>query len=328
MLRQLLYQDYELTEGYDKEMCIYQTSEYPAFAELRQKRTASLKEHMIYRRQIEALSLLDEVRRYVSEHQLVSTRDLSIGITDGNNWGHRKLSSVALDYLFNTGELWVADRKATIKYYTMTDKIIGNAVNIFADQPSKCFIDWYVLRRIQAVGALWAVSGSAWLGYYLKDPQIRNAALQRLLADKKICRILVEGLSEPFYCAAADQIYLSDFCEPTPAKIIAPLDNLIWDRKMTSKVFDFTYSWEVYLPKSKRKYGYYVLPVLYQNRFIARFEPLKLAPGQPFDLLNWWWEADVVVDDLMIESIIVMMKQFAAYLKVPYNSAYLSKLRL
>ena len=56
------------------------------------------------------------------------------------------------------------------------------------------------------------------------------------------------------------------------ARFIAPLDNLLWDRKMLEMLFGFSYRWEVYTPVAKRKFGYYVLPVLYNDRFVARFE--------------------------------------------------------
>jgi len=60
---------------------------------------------------------------------------------------------------------------------------------------------------------------------------------------------------------------------------------------MTKALFDFEYSWEVYVPKIKRKYGYYVLPVLCGGKFVARFEPEYNRAGQPLKILNWWNES-------------------------------------
>ena len=57
------------------------------------------------------------------------------------------------------------------------------------------------------------------------------------------------------------------------AAIIAALDNLLWDRDMIREVLDFDYVWEVYKPAAGRRYGYYVLPVLWAGRSVARFEP-------------------------------------------------------
>ena len=60
---------------------------------------------------------------------------------------------------------------------------------------------------------------------------------------------------------------------PHQAAIIAPLDNLMWDREIIKVLFGFNYRWEVYKPDKEREYGYYVLPIIYGERFIARFEP-------------------------------------------------------
>jgi uncharacterized protein YcaQ len=62
-------------------------------------------------------------------------------------------------------------------------------------------------------------------------------------------------------------------------RVLAPLDNLLWDRVLVHKLFDFQYTWELYVPAKKRKYGYYVLPILYHNKIIARMEPVKPEPG-------------------------------------------------
>jgi uncharacterized protein YcaQ len=56
--------------------------------------------------------------------------------------------------------------------------------------------------------------------------------------------------------------------------LLSPFDNLICDRKRTATLFDFTYSSEFYTPKHKRKYGYYVMPILYGDRLIGRLDPI------------------------------------------------------
>ena len=56
------------------------------------------------------------------------------------------------------------------------------------------------------------------------------------------------------------------------AAFIAPLDNFTWDRDLLRWMFDFDYIWEVYKPVKQRRFGYYVLPVILGDRFIARFD--------------------------------------------------------
>jgi uncharacterized protein YcaQ len=73
-------------------------------------------------------------------------------------------------------------------------------------------------------------------------------------------------------------------------ELLAPLDNLLWDRKLIRALFDFDYTWEVYKPREQRKYGYYVLPVLRGNKLAARVEPVIDAKARRLRILNVWWE--------------------------------------
>ena len=88
---------------------------------------------------------------------------------------------------------------------------------------------------------------------------------------------------------------------------------MLWDRGLLEKIFGFKYSWEVYLPASKRKYGYYVIPVLYKNRIVARMEPEKQKNGKSFIVKNWWWEKDISIDNDLKDAILLAMKRFAKY---------------
>lgn len=120
-----------------------------------------------------------------------------------------------------------------------------------------------------------------------------------------------------------DVKFLSTYSNKKEVKFLAPLDNLIWDRAMTSEIFDFEYRWEVYTPVPKRKYGYYVLPVLYGNKFIARFEPEKIKKGRPLTIKNWWWENGIDIKDELLEEIHLAIERFADYLDVPCYDNYL-----
>lgn len=99
-------------------------------------------------------------------------------------------------------------------------------------------------------------------------------------------------------------------------RFLAPLDNLLWDRTLIKQVFQFDYSWEVYTPVDKRKYGYYVLPVLYGNRFVARFEPEMYRGEKELNIKQWWWEERVSITDEMIFELKKAFVDFCKYLCV------------
>jgi uncharacterized protein YcaQ len=101
---------------------------------------------------------------------------------------------------------------------------------------------------------------------------------------------------------------------PPQAAIVGPLDNLMWDRTLLRWVFDFDYVWEVYKPAAQRRYGYYVLPVLYGDRFIARFDPAYDKRRRELTIANWWWEAGVAPDEAMQAALAGCFREFLGFL--------------
>ena len=98
------------------------------------------------------------------------------------------------------------------------------------------------------------------------------------------------------------------------AALIGALDNALWDRNMLRWIFDLEYIWEVYKPVRERKYGYYVLPVLYGDRFVARVDPVYDRKVRELTLKNWWWENGVQPDDRMKAALATCMEEFMRYL--------------
>jgi uncharacterized protein YcaQ len=86
---------------------------------------------------------------------------------------------------------------------------------------------------------------------------------------------------------------------PPGVAFVAPLDPLVWDRDLLRKLFAFDYLWEVYVPEAKRRWGYYVLPVLFGDRFVGRIEPRIDRRAGVLDVVGLWWEAgfDPLADD-------------------------------
>lgn len=71
---------------------------------------------------------------------------------------------------------------------------------------------------------------------------------------------------------------------------------------------------EVYKPKAKRKYGYYVLPVIYGDRFVARFDPAFDKKRRALTISNWWWEPGIVAGDAMQAALVACFRDFMRYL--------------
>src|SRR5439155_5885513 len=97
--------------------------------------------------------------------------------------------------------------------------------------------------------------------------------------------LAVEGCS-PLYCLAGDVRLLDSAETPTAPKLLAPLDPLIYDRRLTRQLWNYDYTWEVYTPTVRRVRGYYALPVLVDAELVGHVDPKADRANQKLKILN------------------------------------------
>jgi uncharacterized protein YcaQ len=150
----------------------------------------------------------------------------------------------------------------------------------------------------------------------------RKAALSRLLKQGRVVEVSVDGVRLPLYMRSEDRVTLNKILDCSPplsrAVIVAPLDNLLWDRGLVEELFGFHYRWEVYKPVAERRFGYYVLPILYGDRFVARFEPGRDKKNGDLVIKKWWWESGVEQSTRMQFDLLHCLKRFLNYLGADY----------
>ena len=313
MLEQLLYKDRLLIDGWDKMMSIYLREDWAFFHFVREERGKEAIEILQHRNSSEALLHTTQILELIAQNGAMLPKQIKIGSADSGRWGHRNLSSAALDYLFHIGKVGVAKKVNVIKVYDLIENLLPGEI-LSQPNPFKSeydFTKWYIYRRLGSVGMLWNKNGGGWIATLMGDKKLRQYILDEYISDGLVQCVEIDGITEKFYVRTED-MHLFDVKNPIETdkiRFIAPLDNLLWERGMLSKVFDFNYTWEVYIPAEKRKFGYYVLPVLYGNRFIARFEPEKSKTH--IKIKNWWWENDVSVSNTLIECILCEMERFS-----------------
>ena len=315
MLQELLYRDRKLVDGFDKNMSIYAVEDWPFFHRIRD---AVSKKPGKSHEQVKAI--LPKVRQAIEERGPISSLDLDFGPSVNWAWAPARLARAALESMYLWGELIIHHRVHTRRVYDFADRYIPSDI-LSATEPNindEQYHDWYVLRRLGSVGMLWQRSGDAWLGMRGIKSKERAAAFNRLHKKGLLSEISVEGIDIPLYMKHKDQglleTVLSNGKCRASAAILAPLDNLIWDRRLIYELFDFHYRWEVYKPAGEREYGYYVLPVLYGDRFVARFEPGLIKKNMELTVKNWWWEDGVRHTKTMHASLHTCFKRFMKYL--------------
>ncbi len=319
MLTELLYSDRSLIDGWDKMMAVYSAKDWCNFHRVRAIKKIKVEDTLAYRNSADALGHVKKVHTYVKMNGPSRPANIDLGKTNNGSWGHGKISSATMDYMFHIGTLGIHDKTNTQKIYDLTENLLPKEI-LDADDPFKSdqeFYKWYLKRRIGSIGIYWDKNGGGWLGHFISNSKIRLKLLKELVVDGGLIPINVEGFTESFYIRVED-IALLENTKPitkAKAKFLAPLDNLLWDRKLIKDLFNFDYKWEVYKPVKLREYGYYVLPVLYGNKLVARFEPELHRESGPLELINWWWEKDFKVTDRAIDAVLKAFDDFCKYLK-------------
>jgi len=317
MLDDLLYQDRVLFDGWDKMRSILPVEDWPCF----QRRREAAKNHR-GRSRDEVDAIVPAVRRELEARGPLSSIDLDFGRTVDWHWAPARLARAALESMCDWGDLIIHHKVNTRKVYDLAHKHIPHQI-LSAPDPNETieqYHEWYVRRRVGSVGLVPDGGGAAgaWLGLPGIKSGERAAIVERLLERGALLQVDVEGLAQPCLMQSEDAATLDrvlcDDSMPLRASIIAPLDNLIWDRRFVEALFGFSYSWEVYKPVEQREYGYYVLPVLYGDRFIARFEPGRDKVRDALTIANWWWEEGVTLSPEMQAALVDCLCTFLTYL--------------
>ena len=302
MLRDSLYKDRLLIDYADKELSIWPTEDWPYFSSYREKSLALGKT-------FDGLETLKEQAiRYIEEHGPVCSDSLPIegeifwhsSMHWSGNW-HKKSPAArsVLEQLYTDGVLIIHHKKGSRKYYDLAKKHIPADI-LEAENPCKdedSFIAWRVLRRIGAVGLLWDKNSTAFLGININADR-RKKVLEELTDSGKVNSVMVEGIRQVFYYRSEDEPLMRAVVEGKadlkPRMVFfAPLDPLMWDKALVFAIWDFRYSWEIYTPASKRKYGYYTLPILYGEKFVGRIEAIPDRKEHILHVKGLWWEEGV-----------------------------------
>ncbi|MCK8060130.1 MULTISPECIES: DNA glycosylase AlkZ-like family protein [unclassified Fusibacter] len=317
-LTELLYKEKLLLDGWDKMMSIVLSEDWSYLEPIRKAMTHSVKATLRNRKSIEALELVDAIHEHIKKSGPTRTKDLDMGKTERGVWGHGKLSSAALDYMFHEGSLCVENKEHAIRCFDLSSRIVPaehyhKKVDFSSDE---AFFKWYLLRRLSSTGLLWAKSGGGWLGHGISKATIRKPLLHELHREGLVKTVAIEGFKEPFYMLTSLTDLISQLNDPPQPifKFIAPLDNLMWDRDLIEDLFNFKYRWEVYTPVIKREFGYYVLPVLMGDTFVARFEPEHYRQGDLLVIKHWWWEPGIKVTKNLLNHRKNALRRFSTYL--------------
>ena len=201
----------------------------------------------------------------------IENRSLTPAISDG--WGQVSERSVArmLDLLWVRGEVGVSRREGGKRLWDLLARCLP------AELPRETLSDRQVVRRaaLRALRMLGVARAPHIRAHFTRNryPDL-EAVLAELAADGVILPVAVGDLGGGWWVHAADAELLASLDSGERRRgrttLLSPFDNLLCDRARTEQLFGFSHRLEIYVPRAKRRWGYFVMPILHGDRLVGR----------------------------------------------------------
>jgi uncharacterized protein YcaQ len=288
----LLYERREIFEAYNKGLSLVPTSEFGWFrGNLSRNAPRTLAENAdVAKRVLERIRAEGPLSALDFERVRGTTTD----------WFGMETNAVraVLEASAVTGVLGLARREGNRRYYDVLERLLPAEV-LASKLPLEEQLRYKLLSRYRAHGLL-GVGGAGdvfgglgparpderWPGY-----PGRNALREQLVERGDLVSVQVEGVSGKRFVLPEEIKLLEAPPEPLPSvAFVPPFDPIVWDRKLLASLFGFEYVWELFVPPAKRRWGWYVLPIVFRDRFVGRIEPRIERDEARVQVLDVWWE--------------------------------------
>ena len=225
--------------------------------------------------------VIEQVYKKVKKDGVTNSASVGERKTKSGGWWDWKIEKRALEYLYTTGRLMVAYRENFQKQYDLAERVIppGIETEPLSNEQASEFVVETTLRSL-GLGSHQDVrtylgqlpARKLWNG---KRTEMESF-LDQKASDGRIVEVSIESLKDRYFVlkenakslASSSQTIAGD----SPVKILSPFDNITRERHFPSKIWDFDYKIECYVPEPKRVYGYFVLPILDGIDFAGRMD--------------------------------------------------------
>ncbi len=243
--------------------------------------------------------LANRIRDHIRDTGPVSTaafRDVNHRVQwwwDNDESTSTTAARAVMEALFVTGELGIGRRDRSRRYYDLIERLVPREL-LATHAPQEEQLRHRLLSRHRGVG-LMAVGGPGELVMGTGKAPERAEVTAKLVEEGTLIPVQVEGFRERRH-VLADEWTLVEATATANAKtraavtFVAPLDPLMWDRRLVKGLFGFEYIWEVYVQAPKRRWGYYVLPILFGDRLVGRIEPKYDRAARSLRIAGIWFE--------------------------------------
>jgi uncharacterized protein YcaQ len=199
-----------------------------------------------------------------------------------------------MEALFVTGRIGIARREGNRRYYDLIERLVPPKL-LRLEESEEDAMTHRLLSRFRATGLTTPVGTQMEVMYSAGNTADRVRRTARLVDEGLLLPVELEGHKGLRYVIADEEPILEATADRATqlaagVSFLAPLDPLVWDRKMLRTLWGFDYLWEVYVPEAKRRWGYYVLPILFGDRMAGRIEPRLDRKTRTLNILGIWFE--------------------------------------
>lgn len=287
MLNPLLAKDRLIFEHFTHDASVIPMTTLPAWR--RQYRRMYDKANHWYT-QVAGSDLMHDIKTRIATEGALSTHAFDTKNDRPKEMWARPPHKRALDYMWLTGDLATCFRKDFIKFYNLPERVFPEELRE-RQLSEDAELDWLLSSAIDHIAT--GTPGEIQRFWDASSAQETKG----WLAKANLTKVEIENadgtLTEAF--AAKDiEDRLSQLAAPsTRLRIVNPFDPVTRDRARLERLFSFDYRIEMFVPAAKRKWGYYVYPILEKDRFVGRIEVKAIRAKSQLNVINFWPEPGI-----------------------------------
>ncbi len=302
-----------LFETWAHAMCQLPTAHYPWYHAYIQQKQLKESQWQLDRLDIDMAPIIEHVLEAIRGRGPLSSKDFESERRGDGGWWNWKPTKVALEFLFDYGELMVSHRVKFQRYYDLPERVLDQS-QFTLDKSIEDFRRWTIERGLRHIGI---GTSNHVADYYRQYKRDAAAILGDMVGAGTALPVVVEGWKEAAFIHHEDLPLLEAVQagehEPRMTRFLSPFDNLFWDRGRDEMLWDFFYRIEVYTPKAKRVYGYYVMPILHGAELIGRIDPKVERKQKRLIFNNLHLERGVKLNGALYRGLIGAIEEFMAF---------------
>jgi uncharacterized protein YcaQ len=254
---------------------------------------------------------------HVAAHGPVKAADFERKETAPSGWWAWKQEKRWLEAWFALGELMIARRESFQRVYDLRARVHPGSATLAL--PSAPELERALIEK--AVLAL-GITQARWVhDYFRTKPRHRDADLEPLVADGTLLRATVEGWRAPAYVhrrsARLARLAARGGLAATHRTLLSPFDPIVWDRERARAMFGFDYRLECYTPAPRRRFGYFVLPILARGELVGRLDAKAHRADGVFEVKALFLEAGVQATEALAADLAYAIARAAAWHGTP-----------